>query len=222
MGRPRKAKGAFLKSAPCYTTGRRAKKFCQDYLVDEYRWQNLRERPGVAVEPAVTERCAFCSFSVSATLEKARQASRSTSAPGLRPKRPCGVAAGSRSGRGRVSRRSVRADEQRQRAAQKRLFGVVSDVHAAYGFVDLVPMRRDLLQGAGRGQCSFLQPRVHLLDVLEPRLKIANSLTKGAYLLRDRFEVVQAQKDGLWSGDRQPWTARASERRKNGIGEKRH
>jgi hypothetical protein len=63
-----------LKSAPCCTTGRRAKKFCQDYLVDEYRWQNLRERPGVAVEPAVTERCAFCSFSVSATLEKARQA----------------------------------------------------------------------------------------------------------------------------------------------------
>ncbi len=40
---------------------------------DEYRWQNTRERLGFP-EPAVTERCAFCSFSVSAPLEQAREA----------------------------------------------------------------------------------------------------------------------------------------------------
>ena len=34
----------------------------------------------------------------------------------------------------------------------------VGRVLAAHGLVDPVPMRRDLLQGAGRGQCSFLQP----------------------------------------------------------------
>ena len=36
---------------------------------EEYRWQNLRERLGVPADPAVTERCAFCSFELSAPLE---------------------------------------------------------------------------------------------------------------------------------------------------------
>jgi hypothetical protein len=39
---------------------------------DEYRWQNLRE--GAPVEPPVTERCAYYSFSLSAPLEQGRVA----------------------------------------------------------------------------------------------------------------------------------------------------
>jgi hypothetical protein len=41
---------------------------------DEYRWQNLRERLGVPLEPAVTERCAYCTFEIAASFEQAREA----------------------------------------------------------------------------------------------------------------------------------------------------
>jgi hypothetical protein len=41
---------------------------------DEYRWQGWRDRVGLPVEPALTERCAYCDFTVSAALEQARQA----------------------------------------------------------------------------------------------------------------------------------------------------
>jgi hypothetical protein len=64
---------------------------------------------------------------------------------------------------------------------------------AAYGPIDRVPMRRDLLQGAGRGQCSFLQPSVHLFNVREPLLKFADPLTEGADFLRDGLEVLQGR-----------------------------
>jgi hypothetical protein len=39
---------------------------------DEYRWQNARERLAFP-EPVVVERCASCSFTAVAPVEKARQ-----------------------------------------------------------------------------------------------------------------------------------------------------
>ncbi len=54
-------------------------------------------------------------------------------------------------------------------------------------------MRRDLLQGAGRGQCSFLQSGVHLFNVFEPPLKFADPQPEGADFLGDGLEVFQAE-----------------------------
>ena len=48
------------------------------------------------------------------------------------------------------------------------------------------------MQSASRRQRSFLQPGVHLFDVLKARLEIADPLTKAAHFLRDRLEVFQA------------------------------
>jgi hypothetical protein len=42
-----------------------------DRLPQERRWQGWRE--GMFAEARVTERCAYCSFTVSAPLEQARQ-----------------------------------------------------------------------------------------------------------------------------------------------------
>jgi hypothetical protein len=63
---------------------------------------------------------------------------------------------------------------------------------AADGLINLVPVRRNVLERASGGQRGFLQPGVHLFDVLEARLKIADPLTKAAYFLRDRLEVFHA------------------------------
>jgi hypothetical protein len=65
-------------------------------------------------------------------------------------------------------------------------------------------MRRDLLQGAGCGQRGFLQPGVHLFNVLEPLLKSTDPLTEGADFLRDRLEVFQAQENDP------PWDSQSS------------
>jgi hypothetical protein len=69
---------------------------------------------------------------------------------------------------------------------------LVGHVLAAHGLVDLVPVRRDLLHGAGRRQCSFLQPEVHPFNVFELSLEFADPLTEGADFLRDRLEVFQS------------------------------
>ena len=54
-------------------------------------------------------------------------------------------------------------------------------------------MRRDILQSAGRGQCSFLQPGVHLFNVFEPLLEFGDPQPEGADFLRDGLEVFQAK-----------------------------
>ena len=54
-------------------------------------------------------------------------------------------------------------------------------------------MRRDVLQGAGSGQCSFLQPGVHLFNMFEPLLEFADPQPEGADFLRDGLEVFQGQ-----------------------------
>ena len=54
-------------------------------------------------------------------------------------------------------------------------------------------MRRDLLQCAGRGQCSFLQPGVDRFNMSEPLLKFADPQPEGADFLRDGLEVFQVQ-----------------------------
>ena len=76
---------------------------------------------------------------------------------------------------------------------QQRLFVNPGRVLTAHGLIHLVPVRRDVVQGAGGSQCGFLQPGVHLFNVLESLLKAADSLTEGTDFLGDRLEIFQAQ-----------------------------
>ena len=72
-------------------------------------------------------------------------------------------------------------------------------VLATYGLVDPVPMRRDLLQGAGRGRCSFLQPGVHLFKMFEPLLECTDPQPEAADFLSDGLEVLSPRNDPLRS-----------------------
>src|SRR3989442_1423205 len=70
------------------------------------------------------------------------------------------------------------------------LFFVGGLFFAAHRLVDRVPMSRDFLQGARRGQRRLLQPRVYLLDFVQALLEDADPFGKAAHL-RDQLCLFQ-------------------------------